>query len=116
MRTPIAVISRGAIHLQHCRIVVKVRVRHSQRLEDILIREGAQRLSAHPLHDDGQQRKVAVDVFEFGTGREVEFPLTREYFHNRIISVDIFARFSQNEQIVKLPSSPLKPSSVAPTR
>ena len=57
-------IRRCAPRHEHRVVVVEVRVRHRERLEDVLIGEVAQRFAGHPLDDDGEQGKagIAVDV------------------------------------------------------
>ncbi len=67
--SPAACVSRIAgrpIRDQHRQIVMQVRVRHAERLEDVRIREFAQRLTRRAFEDAREQVVAAVVVLVLG--------------------------------------------------
>jgi hypothetical protein len=91
-------IAGHAIRHDRRRIVVHVRVRHTERLEDIRFRKRAKRLPAHTLHDVGQHRVGAVVVFELAAGREVQPLLTRQEVYQRVVQIAAARRRQLHEK------------------
>ncbi len=87
---PAPCIGRRAPGHEHRIVIVKVRPGHAKRLEDPLVGEIAERLSANPLHDHRKQRvpRVAIDVL--GARCEVEALLARRDVQNVRIGDAIF--------------------------
>lgn len=71
-------VARRAIRDDHRGIVVEMRMRHAEGLEDVRFGEGAKRLAAHALDDGGQQEIARVAVGILGPRRGLQCFLTGE--------------------------------------
>jgi hypothetical protein len=69
------------------RIVMHVRLRHAQRLEDVRVDEHGEFLAAYALDDCCEQPIGAVVVFELRTWSKVEAARVRQNAHD--LSVDV---------------------------
>ncbi len=59
-------------------VVLEARVRHAERLEELFVSEGRQRLTGRPLDQDPEQEVPRVAVQVALPGRKVESTLSRE--------------------------------------
>ena len=94
----------GAAHIRGCPslhehgiVVVKVRARHAEGLEDALVGELAQRLPAHALDDRTEQCEAGVAVEILGARHEVERLLTRHHVEHVALGDTVFVEAAARE-------------------
>jgi hypothetical protein len=74
------------------RIAIEVGARHAERLEDVHIGEGAERLTARPFQDSAEQQVTAVVVAVFGAGGGIQTALARQDRNERVIRITVVRR------------------------
>ena len=102
----------GAVPDEQRVVVAERRARHPQRLEDALVREGAERLARHALDRDGEQRVAGVAVEVLRARPEVERRLARQEIEDVTLRDDVAspapARHLQQAPLVPNPARVLR--------
>ncbi len=93
---------------QLCVIVAKLRVRHAERLEDVIGRVVAERLAGRAFDDHRQQRVAGVAVQEFVARREVEILLPAHEVDELRLGEEPVARPSRQCEKCEVVSQPAR--------